>query len=60
MPAGTMASNVIKVSTIKISLFISLKCGLSAVLHVSGLFYRQIMNIDIGNRHFLTANWAKN
>ena len=59
MPAGTMASKVIKVSTIKISLFISLKCGLNAVLYVSGLFYCQIMNTNIANKHFLTANWTK-
>jgi len=60
MPAGTMASNVIKVSIIKISLFILLKCGLNAALFVLGLFYCQIMNINIMNKYFLTAGWAKN
>jgi hypothetical protein len=60
MPAGTLASNVIKVSTIKIGLFISLKCGLNAVLYVSDLFYCQIMNINIVKKYFLNANWAKN
>jgi len=60
MPAGTMASNIIKVSTIKISLFISLKCGLNAELYVSGLFYSHIMNTNIVNKYFLTSSWAKN
>jgi hypothetical protein len=55
-----VASNVIKVSPIKISLFILLKCGLNAALYVSDLFYCQIMNINIVNKYFLNANWAKN